>query len=171
VKTVIVLAMHGAPPRDFPPRELAEFFGLTGRLEHGALPSAERAALKRRHSEMEARMLAWPRTPDNDPFHAASLALAAQVQQAARCEVVLGFNEFCAPDLDEALDHAASLGPGKVIVTTAMMTPGGEHAEVDIPQAVQRARARHTGIEFVYAWPFDAAEIGRFLAEQAARFA
>jgi hypothetical protein len=43
MKTIVVLAMHGAPPNGFPKRELAEWFGLHGRMEHAG--DAERAAL------------------------------------------------------------------------------------------------------------------------------
>jgi hypothetical protein len=36
--TIIVLAMHGVPPSDFPPAERIELFGLQARLEHGGGP-------------------------------------------------------------------------------------------------------------------------------------
>jgi sirohydrochlorin cobaltochelatase len=47
-----------------------------------------------------------------------------------------------------------------------MMTRGGEHAEVDIPAAIDRSRERHPGISIQYAWPFDTTEIADFLASQ-----
>jgi len=53
---MIVLAMHGAPPNDFPQHEMAELFGLHARLEHMAGP--ERAALERRHAELDVKMRA-----------------------------------------------------------------------------------------------------------------
>ena len=68
-------------------------------------------------------------------------------------EVVVGFNEFCAPDLAQALDEAAARGAGQVVVTTPMMTTGGEHAEQDIPAAIDQAPARHPQVTFDYAWP------------------
>jgi sirohydrochlorin ferrochelatase len=46
------------------------------------------------------------------------------------------------------------------------MTRGGEHSEVDIPAAIERARARHPGVAFVYVWPFETAAVARFLAAQ-----
>jgi sirohydrochlorin cobaltochelatase len=52
----------------------------------------------------------------------------------------------------------------KIIVTTTMMTRGGEHAERDIPQALSRARQKHPGVEIIYAWPFETTGIARFLA-------
>ena len=111
-----------------------------------------------------------PLRPANDPFYAASQRLAAQLGQVTGTEVIVGFNEFCTPDLDEALDQAAARGAERVVVVTPMMTTGGEHAEADIPGAVAHARERHSGISFIYAWPFEVGEVARFLATQIERF-
>ena len=81
----------------------------------------------------------------------------------------MGFNEFCAPTLDEALDAAASQGVERVVVVTPMMTRGGEHAEEDIPGAIEDARERHPATDLVYAWPFDTLEVANFLGEQVRR--
>ncbi len=164
MNAVIVLAMHGAPPNDFPEEKVAELFGLHGRLKH--LSGPQRQALQNRHDELDAQMRAWPRTPENDPFWAASLEMASHLSQAADCQVLVGFNEFCAPSLDEALDQAAAHGAEQITVVTPMMTRGGEHAEEDIPVAIRRAQARHPHIPFRYAWPFEMAEVARFLANQ-----
>lgn len=167
MREVIVLAMHGAPPKDFPPREMAELFGLHVRLEHAAGP--ERAGLEQRHAELDARMRAWPRTAQNDPFWAGAQDVAEHLGRATGVDVIVGFNEFCAPTLDEAFDRAAARSAEKVIVITAMMTRGGEHSESDIPAAIDRARGRHPGLSIFYAWPFEAADVAQFLAGQIAR--
>lgn len=164
MKTTIVLAMHGAPPIDYPQDELSEFFGLHTRKEHaGKLHPPQ---LEARYTELEAKIRAWPRTPDNDPFYAGSKALAEHLQVASGCKVLLGFNEFCAPSLDESLDHAARTGEGVVVVITPMMTRGGEHSEVDIPQAVKAAQSRHPRVVFHYIWPFDLNQVASFLKAQ-----
>ena len=168
MKTAIVLAMHGAPPRDFPQGEATEFLGLHARMDHAA--GAERAALAQRHAELDAKMRTWPRTAENDPFYVGALKLAEHLRRATGCEVITGFNEFCGPSLDTALDQAAALTPKHIILLTAMMTGGGEHAEVDIPAAVRRAQERHPGVDITYAWPFDASEVAQFLATQVAKF-
>lgn len=160
---IIVLAMHGAPPKDFPRREAGELFQLHAQLEHVRGP--ERAALERRYAELDAKMRAWPRTRENDPFSAGSEDLGAALARASGREVIVGYNEFCAPGLDEVLDQAAARA-GTVIVVTAMMTRGGEHSEVDIPEAVARARGRHPAVRFEYVWPLEAASVAGFLTEQ-----
>lgn len=170
MKSVIVLAMHGSPPLDFPRRELAEFFALHMRMELAGLPDEERQALSARHDALEKRIVYWPRNGENDPFNAASMKLATDLQAVSGCEVVLGFNEFCAPLLDEALDHACGAGADRVVVVTPMMTRGGEHSERDIPEAIDRARARHPSVGFAYAWPFPPEAVAAFLAEQAGAF-
>jgi sirohydrochlorin cobaltochelatase len=115
-------------------------------------------------------MRAWPRSVQNDPFYAGSQELAGHLRRETGLEVILGFNEFCAPTLDEAFDQAAGRNATKIIVVTPMMTRGGEHSAVDIPAAVRRAQQRHPGKKFIYAWPFVAEDIARFLAAQVARF-
>ena len=161
MKVVIVLAMHGAPPLDFPAEELAEFGALRARLAHGG--SAGPAAAERRFVELERKMRAWPRTPRNDPFHAGAQELAVQLRRASGRKVILGFNEFCAPSLDEALDRAAGQGAERVIIATPMMTRGGEHAEQDIPDAVEQARRRHPAMKFTYVWPLPSSDVAEFL--------
>jgi len=167
MKAVIVLAMHGAPPLDFPEAELAEFGALQARLAHAGAPGP--AAAERRFLELEGKIRAWPRTPRNDPCHAGSQELAVQLRRASGRKVILGFSEFCAPSLDEALDQAAGQGAEKIIVVTPMMTRGGEHAERDIPETVARARKRHPAMNFIYVWPFPSSDVAAFLTSQVNR--
>lgn len=162
MKTVIVLAMHGAPPSDFPKRELAEFFSLHSRLVHPG--GKEEPTLEQCYHELETRIRAWPRTSENDPFYSGSQDLAANLRKSVGLEVIVGFNEFCAPTLNEALERAVEGGAGRVVVVTPMMTSGGEHSEKDIPNALNRARVQHPEVEFCYAWPFDSEDVAEFLA-------
>ena len=174
MKTTLVLAMHGAPPRDFPPLALAEFFDLHTRIEHS--PPARLPDLGgvggvnpvefEMYEELELKMRLWPRTVENDPFHTASLKIGEEMAQLSGWEVLVGFNEFCAPTVDEALDQAAMSGAERVVVVTPMLTPGGEHAERDIPKAIERARESYPAVEFVYAWPIEIGRTAAFLIEQ-----
>jgi sirohydrochlorin cobaltochelatase len=82
--------------------------------------------------------------------------------------VLVGFNEFCAPSLDDALEQAIAQGAEKVVVVTPMMTRGGEHAQRDIPAAIQRVQERHPRVPIVYAWPFASVDVASFLAARIA---
>jgi sirohydrochlorin cobaltochelatase len=148
---------------------MAELFGLHARLEHAG--EAERPALEHRHAALDVKMRAWPRTPDNDPFYAGSSELAAQLRRVTGNDVIVGFNEFCAPSLDDALAQAVAQAAERIIVITPMMTQGGQHSEVDIPAAIRRMQERRPDIPIVYAWPFAVSEVARFLAGQISRYA
>jgi sirohydrochlorin cobaltochelatase len=166
---VIVLAMHGAPPQDLPKRKIGEFFSLHMQLEWNVVPEERRPMIESRYAELEKTICSWPRTEQNDPFYTASHELADQLSLATGYDVVVGFNEFCTPSLDDALDQAVMQEADRVIVVTPMMTPGGEHAEIDIPTAIDDARQRHPDVDFRYAWPFDMRDVAKFLREQIAR--
>lgn len=167
-KVVIVLAMHGAPPADFPRPEFTEFMSLHGRISHsrGAVDEPTRF----RYVELEKKMRTWPRNAQNDPFFVGSRELAERLSRETGLDVILGFNEFCSPSLDEALDRAAATDAETIIVATPMMTRGGEHSEVDIPAAIEQARPRHPGKRIIYAWPFAAEDVARFLASQLKKY-
>ena len=167
MKSVIVLAMHGAPPRDFPRAELGEFMSLHARL--GASVSHS-PALESRYEELEVKLRDWPRTTENDPFFVSSQEIAAELEHVSGLEVSLGFNEFCSPTLDYALQTAVSSGAERIFVVTPMMTRGGEHSEKDIVEAISKARVSYKGVKFVYTWPFEASEVAGFLASHVRRF-
>lgn len=164
--TIIVLAMHGAPPADFPASEARELFGLRGRLEHVA--PTDRPALADRLRELDVKMRRWPRTAQSDPYFVGSQDLALHLRQASGLQVLVGFNEFCGPSLDDALDQAAEARPDRILVVTPMMTRGGEHVEREIPEAIARARKRHPEVRLEYLWPFDPAQVATFLAQRIA---
>ena len=168
MKTVIVLAMHGTPPNDFPREELGEFFRLHSTVTGGGTTDARSQS---RYSDLNEKMKNWPRNRQNDPFHAASQELAAHLSEASAYEVIVGYNEFCAPDIDGALQSAVDRDAGKIIVATPMMTRGGGHVEKEIPARIAAFAAQHPEIEITYAWPYDTAEVARFLSEHISSFA
>ncbi len=169
MKKMILLAMHGVPPADFPPSELGEFFRLHSFAESGL--RGVRDFPEARYRELERKMRLWTRTPENDPFFMTSERLVRSLQAKTGLEVVAGFIEFCAPNLDEAFGQMVSRGAERIIVVTPMMTSGGQHAERDIPEAISRAVKAFPNIRIDYAWPFPLEEIVDFLAAQIARAA
>ncbi len=162
-KVVVVLAMHGEPPNDFPKDEFARFFALHARLHYAEGGDED---LHHRYAALDAKIRGWPRTAENDPFYAASQQMADQLRETTGLEVVVGFNEFCGPTVEQAIETAVAQKPENIIVITPMLTPGGIHAEIQIPATVRQAQERHPGVSIRYAWPFDLSEVAQFLAKR-----
>ncbi len=76
-KIVVVLAMHGEPPNDFPKDEFARFFALHARLHYAEGGDED---LHHRYAALDAKIRGWPRTAENDPFYAASQQMAEQLR-------------------------------------------------------------------------------------------
>jgi len=163
--TAVVLAMHGEPPRDFHRADLARFFQLQAQPQRQHNPQ-----LEQEYRELERRLRAWPRTPDNDPFHAGAHQLGQELARQLGCPVQVGFHEFCAPSVEQALQAAAQSGVRRVVVLTPMATPGGSHSAREIPALVARVARSFPRVQFVYAWPFPLPALAAFLAQQARRF-
>lgn len=160
--------MHGMPPKDFPEEEIIELVKLHRMIERAG--DRAPAEMQSRFTLLDDKIRNWKRTPENDPFWASSRILGEELQTASGFEVVVGFNEFCAPSLEDAINNAARAGAAKVIVVTPMMTPGGEHSEEDIPEAMSEAKRRFGEVEFVYAWPFPTSDVVSFLTNQIRKF-
>jgi sirohydrochlorin cobaltochelatase len=161
IKRVIVLIMHGMTPKDYPSKDKQEYMSLRSRQHSHSFSWAPQDRLK--HQEMEQKIRRWPRTKANDPFHSAALRIARDLQRVSKLKVFVGFNEFCAPSADEALELAVQSGAQEVIVTTPMLTPGGHHSEEEIPEIISGMRARYPKTQFIYSWPFKEAAIAKFL--------
>jgi sirohydrochlorin cobaltochelatase len=168
MKTMIVLAMHGMPPSDFPKKELAEFFRLNSLVEQPG--NSANQDIRNQFSILENKLKNWPRNKENDPFQYSSLELAAKLQEISGYEVLVGYNEFCSPDLNETLLQAARENAGKIIIITTMMTGGGKHSERDIPRIIKEFNGLHPEIEVIFAWPFKTEQIAQFLSEHIAQF-
>lgn len=166
----IILVGHGSPASDYPRERLAAFFRSGGHNHgHGHAEGAQHVAhAESAHEAQERDIRNWPRTPQNDPYKFGVEAVAAQLQVQTGAPVSVAFNEFCAPSLDEAIDAAVKSGARRIVVVPTMMTPGGAHSEVDVPRAIDAARAQHPAITFVYAWPYDVGRIAGLIASQVA---
>jgi sirohydrochlorin cobaltochelatase len=158
-RDVVLLVGHGAPPRDLAPSQVARLKQLEGeRRRRGTAMSDEERAL-------DERMRQHPRTPENDPYFYGLARLGEALRpMLPGVELRLAFNEFCAPSLEQAVDHAVVDGAETIWVVSSMWTQGGVHAEEEIPETLEEARRRHPQLKIEYAWPFDAVEVAHFLA-------
>jgi sirohydrochlorin ferrochelatase len=160
----VILVGHGGVPKDFPRDALNRLKSLEGRRKaSGGAPSGEEA-------ELDARIRAWPRTAENDPYKAGLESLAAHMAPLLDGALLaLAYNEFCAPTLAQAVQAMVARGAGEISVVPSMLTPGGVHSEVEIPEQIARLRALHPRLVLRYAWPFDPLRVAQMLAAQIAR--
>jgi sirohydrochlorin cobaltochelatase len=162
---VVVLIGHGAPPSDAPRGLVQRLKSLEGqRHATGGPMSAEEA-------ELDHKIRHFPRTDATDPYRAGIEAIAARLRPLVAVRVVVAYNEFCAPSIEEAVDALVVEGARELTLVTTMPTPGGVHAEKEIPEIIEGLRMKHSGATFRYAWPFDLDAVARLLADQVGAFA
>ncbi|MEZ4703786.1 MAG: CbiX/SirB N-terminal domain-containing protein [Bdellovibrionota bacterium] len=170
----IVLAQHGQPATDVPAPLLGEYFGLMGHFHYGAplsgqenMSSEQIADLENRFHDVETQIVEWCRNPMNDKFWLHSYYLAEGIQNNLGYPVLVGFNEFCNPTLEDALLKAASQTTDRVIMVTPMLTPGGGHPEHDLPKVVGKVQdqlvAQESSVEITYIWPRSDDEISTWI--------
>lgn len=156
---VLVLVGHGGVPKDLPRRWVREMKQLYRRAGEGD-EDARAAAV-----ELEQRIRHHPRTDETDPYGAGLRALAARLRaHLADWRVVVAYNEFCAPTIEEAIGTVIAEGATEIRVVTTMITPGGSHSEVDIPEALSRVRAAHPGVHVQFVWPLDLDRVAQMYA-------
>ena len=160
----VILVGHGGIPTDCPRELVTRLKTLEAqRRASGRAPTSEELAL-------EVRIRRWPRTPQTDPYQAGLEALAAQLHPLLHgVPLAIAYNEFCTPTLEEAVEAMIAGGATSVAVIPSMLTPGGVHSEVEIPETLERLQAHYPHIELRYAWPMDLALVARMLAEHLGR--
>lgn len=164
-RRAFVLVGHGGIPKDCPPALVTQLKRLEAqRKAGGGPPTAE-------ETDIEERIRRWPRRPETDPYQAGLEALAARLAPLLDgAPLALAYNEFCAPRLEEAVAELVAAGATQITVLPSMLTPGGTHSEVEIPETLRSLQARHPAVTLRYAWPFDLDLVGRMLAEHLHRF-
>lgn len=116
--------------------------------------------------DLEHRVRSWPRTPATDPYQTGFETLATSLSPLLPDVLFkLAYLEFCAPTLEETVDNVVAAGATTVVVVPSMLTPGGVHSEVDIPQILDRLREQYPAVMLHYAWPFDMTRVAHLLAE------
>lgn len=161
----MILVGHGGVPKDCPGELVSELKRLEAQRRARGLPE-----MSPREAEVDRQVRQWPRTADNDPYQAGLQSLARRLEaRVAPRRLVVAYNEFCAPSVEDAIDRLVAEGTKRITLVTTMFTPGGSHSEQELPEIVAFARHRHPGIEIRYAWPFDLDRAAAFLADQVAR--
>lgn len=165
VRKGVILVGHGGIPKGVPQDMVTKLKRLEAQRRAAKLPASAEEV------ELDAKIRQWPRNAETDPYQAGLEAVAAQLR--ARLGDVLfavAYNEFCAPTLEESVEHLAKQGATHITVVTTMFTPGGSHSEVEIPEILDHLRPQYPVVKLRYAWPFDLRLVVNTLAQQVQRF-
>lgn len=174
----VVLIGHGSPALDCPPRFIGELMSLVWGQEHPGPPvAAAGAGGGHRHqhaggraAELDAKIRNWPRGPDNDPYKRGLERVAEALKPLLPTELfAIGYNEFCNPSIAEAVEQLVRQRATRVLVIPSMLTPGGVHAEIDIPRALEALRRTHPEVSIEYVWPFAIDQVAELLASHVER--
>lgn len=165
VRSAVVLVGHGGVPRDYPRERLMQLRGLEARRRAtGNSPSPQEVAL-------ETELRRWPRTPASDPYQAGLESLARHLRPLlAPAHLVLAYNEFCAPTVGEAVCALAAEGMTDIVAVPSMLTPGGVHAEVEIPEVIHQLQIDLPHLSVRYAWPFAPERLASFFVDHLRQF-
>lgn len=164
-KEAVVLIGHGGTATDTPKAAVGELKRLEAERQ-----ARRELVMSPREAELDKLVREWPRTPETDPYKygVEEIARALAPKLGGR-RLVVAYNEFCAPSVEDAIEGLVKEGVSKIRLISTMFTRGGIHAECEIPGIVLEARKKHPGLEIDYAWPYDADFIASFLASQLSR--
>jgi sirohydrochlorin cobaltochelatase len=165
VRQGVILVGHGGIPRGCPQDLVTKLKRLEAQRRTAKQPPSVEEI------ELDTKIRQWPRTPETDPYQSGLEAVAAQLRaNLGDVLFAVAYNEFCAPTLEESVEHLVKKGATHIIVTTTMFTPGGSHSEVEIPEILDHLRPQYPGVELRYAWPFELSLVANTLAQQVQRF-
>ena len=164
-KEAVILIGHGGTATDTPKAMVGELKRLEAERQ-----ARRESTMSPREAELDKIVREWPRTPATDAYkYGVEEIAAALAPKLGGRRLVVAYNEFCAPSVEDALDGLVSEGYTRISLISTMFTRGGIHAECEIPGIVIAAKKKHPGVVVEYAWPFTADFIADFLASQLGR--
>ena len=161
----VILVGHGGIPKDCPQDLVTRLKRLEAQRRAAQVPPSPE------ERELDTTIRRWPRTEATDPYRSGLEAVAKELRPHLNGALfAVAYNEFCAPTLEESVEELIQKGVTHITVTTTMLTPGGSHSEIEIPEILEHLKQRHPDVALRYAWPFDLKLVATTLAEQIRRF-
>jgi sirohydrochlorin cobaltochelatase len=164
-KKAVILIGHGGLPSDIPKEVVEDFMKIHKQRIRMKTP------ITSKEKDLESIIRKWERTPETDPYKSGLEKLAAHL--APRLEGYIlktAYNEFCFPSIEQAADQLAEENVNEVILITTMITPGGSHSEIEIPEEVDELRNKYPKMNFQYAWPYDLDIFSNLLSDHIINF-
>jgi len=164
-KTAVVLIGHGGLPNDIPSEVVEKFMRLhKSRVKAGGEPSDQEI-------ELDNTIRKWDRTIETDPYKSGLENLAVHMRKFLEGFIVkTAYNEFCFPTIEQAVKELVEGGVSKIILVTTMITRGGSHSELEIPDELELMRKKFPEVDIQYAWPFDIDTFALFLSSHVKMF-
>jgi sirohydrochlorin cobaltochelatase len=165
IKQAVILIGHGGLPSDIPKEVVEDFMKVHKQRVR------MKTQITSKEKDLESIIRNWERTPESDPYKSGLEKLA--VHLAPRLEgykLKIAYNEFCFPSIEQAADQLAEENVTEVILITTMITPGGSHSEIEIPEEVDALRLKYPNMNFQYAWPYDLDVFSNLLSEHIINF-
>ena len=165
LKTAILLVGHGGLPSDIPSEIVEKFMRIHKvRVKTGS-------EITKEEIELDRAIRMWKRTPVNDPYKTGLESLASEMENYLDgYHIKTAYNEFCYPDIENAISELVEDNFPKIILVTTMITRGGSHSEKEIPEELNRFQIQHPTIDIQYAWPFCIKSFAEFLGKHAQSF-
>ena len=139
------------------------------RIHKGRVKSA--GPITDQEQELDSTIRNWNRTQDSDPYKFGLESLAAHLKPFLKEYIIrTAYNEFCFPTIDEAVDRLVQEKISRITIITTMVTRGGSHSEIEIPEEVNALSSKYKDVEIQYAWPFDMDNFASFLSSHVKSF-
>jgi sirohydrochlorin cobaltochelatase len=165
LKKSLILVGHGGLPDDIPSDIVEKFMRIhKGRVKSGS-------PITDQELELDSTIRKWERTEKSDPYKFGLESLASHMKIFLDEYVIkTAYNEFCYPTIEEAVNQLVEEGVSDITLVTTMITRGGSHSELEIPEEIKELRSKHKSINIHYAWPFDIDAFALFLSTHVKNF-
>ena len=164
-KKAVILVGHGGLPSDIPSEVVEKFMRVhKGRIKSGG-------PITDQEIELDTTIRKWDRTPENDPYKTGLESLASHMEPMLEGYILkTAYNEFCYPGIEDAIDELSKENVKKIVLITTMITRGGSHSEIEIPEELSDISVKYPGIDIQYAWPYDMDVFASFLSTHIKEF-
>jgi sirohydrochlorin cobaltochelatase len=165
IKQAVILVGHGGLPKDIPQQVVESFMKINKqRIRSGA-------AITSQEKELESTIRNWERTPESDPYKTGLENLASYMEPNLDGYILkTAYNEFCYPSIETAVDELSQENISKIVIVTTMITAGGSHSEVEIPEELKELNSKYPDIDFQYAWSFGMDSFALFFTDHIKSF-
>ena len=161
----LILVGHGGLPSDIPSEMVEKFMRIhKGRIKSGS-------SITDQELELDGTIRRWNRTEETDPYKFGLDSLASRMKLFLPEHIIqTAYNEFCFPTIEQAVGDLVEKEVSNISVVTTMITRGGSHSEIEIPEEIKALQLKNKETVIQYAWPFDINSFALFLSTHVKTF-